>query len=186
MSSVSFGSVALHSSNESAGKVSKMQKKKNALFFLDNWQSCLVSETESRFPLVHPAIFFWTRRRNDCAVWVSPGFQSIIRCTFFFSYEPWHSLRPQNRSGRRRRRRSRRRNKRRKRNPSGEIQVTPKRENGRNVLMSSEMAYWRGNGRKTVDSSAPVAIKSSKLKARRLAEEVADIFFWLLFLIRGR
>ena len=166
---------------EWVGRKSFENAKKNALFFLDNWQSCLVSETESRFPLVHPAIFFWTRRRNDCAVWVSPGFQSIIRCTFFFSYEPWHSLRPQNRSGRRRRRRSRRRNKRRKRNPSGEIQVTPKRENGRNVLMSSEMAYWRGNGRKTVDSSAPVAIKSSKLKARRLAEEVADIFFCCCF-----
>ena len=62
-------------------------------------------------------------------------FNQLFVCTFFFfSYEPWHSLRPQNRSGRRRRRRSRRRNKRRKRNPSGEIQVTPKRENGRNVF----------------------------------------------------
>ena len=42
MSSVSFGSVALHSSNESAGKVSKMQKKKMHYFFsiIDNHVWC--------------------------------------------------------------------------------------------------------------------------------------------------
>ena len=143
MSSVSFGSVALHSSNESAGKVSKMQKKKMHYFFsiIDNHVWCRKPSPVS--------LWFTLPFSFELADGMTAQFEFhldfnqlfVVRFFFFFSYEPWHSLRPQNRSGRRRRRRSRRRNKRRKRNPSGEIQVTPKRENGRNVLMSSEMAY---------------------------------------------